>query len=148
MVSVEVLRSLPHFAGVRPESLKAVAEIAEEREFKAGETLCREGEPARWLSVLKEGEVDVVYRSQAHGGSIVDTIVPGELLGWSAIMEPHTISATVQARGNGRYLAIQADGLRKLCEKDHTLGYRLMTWVAREIRSRLVGISVQLATSG
>ena len=148
MVSIEVLRSLPYFAGVSPDTLRAVAEFTQEREFKAGEALAREGDVARWLCILRAGQVDVIYRSQAHGGSIVDTVVPGELLGWSALLPPHKITATIEGRENGRYVAIDAEGLRKLCEKDHTLGFGLMTWVAQEIRNRLQGVSVQLATTG
>jgi CRP-like cAMP-binding protein len=148
MISIEVLRSFPYFAGVSPDTLRAIAEFTQEHEFKAGEALAREGDVASRLCILRTGQVDVIYRSQVSDGSIVDTVVPGDLLGWSALLPPHKITATIEGRENGRYVAIDGERLRRLCEKDHTLGFRLMTWVAQEIRNRLQGVSVQLATSG
>lgn len=145
MISTETLRSFPYFAGISDNTLKNIARIAEEREFTAGETLCREGDPARALAILEQGQVDVLYampRTEAH---IVDTLVPGDLLGWAALMEPHRAGATTVAREPGRYVAIDAAALQDLCEKDHTLGFRLMTWVATDSRNRLAGVSVQLA---
>jgi len=145
MVSVELLRSFPYFAGVGSESVKAVAAIADERDFQSGEALFREGDPARYLYILRQGQVDISYR--LHGGKerVVDTVVGGELLGWSAVVEPHRSTATGVAREAGRAIYIDAAGIRRLCEQDPVLGYRLFTQVARMLSSRLQGARVQLA---
>jgi CRP-like cAMP-binding protein len=145
MVSVEVLRSFPYFAGVSSESLKAVAAIAEERNFRASETLFKEGDAARWLYIVRQGQVDIVYHLPGGEKRVVDTVVAGDLMCWSAVVEPHQNTATGVAREAGRVVCIDAAGARKLCEQDPALGYRLLMQVARVVSSRLQGARVQLA---
>ncbi len=148
MVSTEILRSLSCFGGVSPESLKALAAIAEERDFKAGQTLWQEGDPVRFLLIVRHGEIDVTYRLQSGKQCVVDTVVGGELTGWSAVVEPYRHTATCVARTDGRSLCLEAAALRALCEKDHGLGYNLLKQVARTLSSRLAGARMQLAAAG
>lgn len=148
MVSVEILRSSPYFGGVSVESLKAIAQIAEERPFAAGQTLFKEGDASSTLFFVQRGELDVIYT--LHGGDevVVDTVVGGDLIGWSALVEPHQTTATVVSRSNGQALCIDGPKLRQLCEQDHTLGHRLMTHIAETLSKRLQGARVQLAAAG
>lgn len=145
MVPVETLRSLPFFAGMSTESLKELAAITEEREFKAGETISREGEKVRWMKILRQGEIDVIYQLQGGKQCVVDTVVGGELTGWSALVEPYRHTATCVARAPGRALCIEAAAVRELCERDPAVGYRLMMQVARTLGNRLKGARLQLA---
>jgi len=145
MVSVELLRSFPYFAGVSTDSLRALAAIASERDFSTGEVLFREGDPAHYLYILRQGEVDVIYRLHDGLERVVDTVVGGELLGWSAIVAPHRNTATGIAREPGRAVCIDAAELRKLCQQDQALGYRLLAQVAGVLSSRLQGARIQLA---
>ncbi len=148
MVPVETLRSLACLAGLPAESLKAVAAITEEREFKTGEVLWREDDPVRWMCIVRQGEVDVAYNLQSGKQRVVDTVVGGEITGWSALVEPYRHSATCIARAGGRILCIDAAGIRGLCDKDALLGHRLLIQIARTLSSRLRGALVQLAAAG
>ncbi len=148
MVSMEILRSLPYFAGVGTESLRAVAAITEERDLAAGEPLFREGDPAQALFILRAGEVDIVYQRPADEGLVVDTVIAGDLIGWSSLVEPYRCTATAVPRAAGRAVRIDAAGIRKLCEQDHTLGYHLLKELAGTLSRRLQGALVQLAASG
>ncbi len=147
MVSIEVLRSLPCFAGVSGESLKAVAAVSEEHDFKAGQTLWKEGDAVQWLYIVRQGEIDIIYDLQGGKQCVVDTVVGGEMTGWSAVVEPYRHTATCVARQAGRALCIQAADVRKLCDKDPQLGYHLIMQVARTLSSRLQGARQQLAAS-
>jgi CRP/FNR family cyclic AMP-dependent transcriptional regulator len=146
MVSIEVLRSFPYFAGVGADSLKAVAAAAEERPFKPGEPLFREGDPARALYILREGQIDIVYQLHEGEGHVVDTVVAGDLIGWSSLVDPYRCTATAVPRGSGRAVQIGAVAIRDLCERDHTLGYQLLKELAATLSRRLQGALVQLAT--
>jgi CRP/FNR family cyclic AMP-dependent transcriptional regulator len=148
MVSIEVLRSFPYFAGVSTESLKAVAAITEERAFPAGQPLFKEGDPARALYILREGQVDIVYQRHVDEGRVVDTVVAGDLIGWSSLVEPCRCTATAVPREAGRAVRIDAAGIRNLCEQDHTLGYHLLKELAGTLSRRLQGALVQLAAGG
>ncbi len=145
MVSIEVLRLFHYFAGVSPESLKAVAAITDERAFPAGQPLFREGEPAQALYILRAGEVDIVYQHHVDEGRVVDTVVAGDLIGWSSLVEPYRCTATAIPRTAGRAVRIDAVGIRNLCARDHSLGYHLLKELAGTLSRRLQGALVQLA---
>ncbi len=145
MISPELLRGYPYFAGISEESLKAIAMMAEERNLPAGTLLFNEGDRADRLSVIVKGEVDIQYLLGNGEYRTVDTLVDGDLLCWSALIEPHKTTAVGTTRKDTRLASIQADKLRALCESDPLVGYRLVTSVAKLLADRLQGARVQLA---
>ena len=148
MVSLEVLRSCPYFAGVSGESLKAVAAIADERRFKVGEVLFKEGDPSHGLYILRHGQVDIVYHLHDGEERVVDTVVAGDLIGWSSLVEPYRSTANATVREAGEAIWIESAGIRALSEKDHTLGYHLLKQLAGVLSRRLQGALVQIAAGG
>jgi CRP/FNR family transcriptional regulator, cyclic AMP receptor protein len=145
MISPELLRRYPYFAGINDESLKAVAMISEERGAAAGAVLFREDQPADHLFILADGEVDIRYHVGGGVYKSVDTLVGGELMVWTAVVPPHKTHSTAVVRKDVRLLAIQAPQLRALCEQDSLLGFRLMSGIAEAVSHRLHGAQVQLA---
>jgi CRP-like cAMP-binding protein len=145
MISPELLRRYPYFAGIRDESLKQLAMIAEEKSVPAGTVLFREGDLATHLSVIIKGEVNIQYMLGNGELRTVDTLVEGDLLMWSALVEPHR--ATAMGTTTKETLLARIDGpkLRQLCQREPILGYQLMTEVAKLLANRLEGARVQLA---
>lgn len=144
MISPEVLRRYPHFAQIPYESLRAIAALADERKFKAGERLLTERANADALMIISAGEVELVYDLPSGKESVVGTLVPGDLLAVSAVLEPYENTVNAKARSDGELIAIRAKELRQLCETDSEVGYRVMHHVAKALRSRLVDVRVQL----
>ncbi|UCF67730.1 MAG: cyclic nucleotide-binding domain-containing protein [Acidobacteriota bacterium] len=146
MLSTEVLRRLPYFAGVHEESLRKVAMISEERSFSAGDILFREGEPATHLFLIVSGEVDIQLVMGDGEHRTADTLVAGDLIVWSSLVEPFRTRFHGVARKDTSVIAIEAKSLRALLETDMTLGYRMMSGVANALSHRLAGARVQLAS--
>jgi CRP/FNR family transcriptional regulator, cyclic AMP receptor protein len=145
MISPEVLRRYPYFVGINDESLKQLAAIAEEKVVPAGSVMFREGDPASYLSVILKGEVHVQYMLGNGELRTVDTLVDGDLLMWSALVEPYKATALGMTTKETHMVRIDAAKLRICCEKEPILGYRLMTQVAKLLAHRLDGARVQLA---
>lgn len=148
MISPERLRRFPHCAQAPDEMLKKVAMISEGRDFDEGEELFAEGNPADHLMFLEDGEVNILYRLGDHTEVVVDTLVAGDTLAWSALLQPYTLTATGVGRVAGSLVAVQAKELRALCVENPRYAYQLMTEVARTLRSRLDATRVQLAAKG
>lgn len=151
MVSPELLRRHPFFGGLREEELAGIAMIAEECGFEDGATIFREGERAAHLYLLTAGSVDLIY--EIHRPGVVDTsyvgsINTGEPFGISAFVEPYVFTATSQAQGPVKTIAIDAAALRALSEVDCHLGYAVMRQVAVALAERLTFARVQLAACG
>ena len=63
------------------------------RTYKAGDTIFREGEPARELFVIKHGEVEV-----RSGDRALETLCDNEIFGEMALIDDSTRSATLVAK--------------------------------------------------
>lgn len=145
MLSPQMLRRYPYFAGIKEEMLKKIASISQVKHFEAGEKLFREGNNANGFMILMEGEIYIVYQLGSGQEVIADTLVAGDPIAWSALLEPHTLTASGVASKDGSFIFIEAEGLRRLCEEDKNFGYVMMKEVARTLRNRLSAMRVQVA---
>jgi CRP-like cAMP-binding protein len=145
MISPELLRRYPYFAAVGEESLKQLAMIAEEKDVAAHTEMFHEGDPADYLNVIVTGEVDIQYVLGNGERRTVDTLVGGDILGWSALIEPYKYTAVGTATKDTRLVSLEAKKIRALCDQDPLLGYRLTAQIAKLLGHRLEGARVQLA---
>ncbi len=146
MISPEQLRRFPYFADVNEDALKQVAMISDEISAAAGSKLFSEGDPADSLYIITEGEIDLQYTLGSGELRTVDTLVPGDLVVWSALVEPYKCTATGTLRKDTKLIAIGGQKLRELCEANKDLGYRMLISVTKLLATRLEGSRVQLAT--
>jgi CRP-like cAMP-binding protein len=149
MISLELLRRYPFFAGLDEAELKAIAMIAEEVRVPARTLLFEEGQPANALFLLLEGNVDLSFNSplgpvdQVHIGEVN----PGEPFAISALISPHMLKHSARAGTAIHAIKIPAAPLRALCDSDTRVGYVVMRWVAEAAMERLHFTRVQLAAA-
>jgi CRP/FNR family cyclic AMP-dependent transcriptional regulator len=125
LTDVDLLAAHPFLAGVQPRFVERLAGFARRSTARTGEYLIREGEHAGTWYLLREGYVDLTARIADRGEVMVDTIGPGQVLGWSWLFPPcrwHFSAVAVEP-----VLAIALDGskVRGLCETELAFGYDL-----------------------
>ena len=140
-----------------PAIIQALTEHGEEKVVQAGGVVLEQGAPAEKLYGLIEGEVELCFifkdhilRSDVqHEESVVrwwetvdtsivlDTLDPGDLLGWSAMTGGETYTATVICTVESRVWAVSGDFLRSLLDDDPAMGYMFMDYMAKLIAGRL-----------
>lgn len=153
MISPELLRRYPFFGFLDDAQLRAVAMLAEEEHCAVGDLLFEIERPADALYLLVEGGVEHSYVVVDHDDPalrkefFIGEINPGEIFGFSALIEPYVYSATCRASAPSRLIKIEAAGLRAVCEVDTHLAYALMRQVAKAVMSRLTDTRVQLAAA-
>jgi len=145
MISSQVLLRYPNFSGLSGEHLKDIANISRIRNFESGEELFREGNTATHLIFLISGEIDIVYELGNGSKVVADTLVSGDPLAWSGLLEPHRLTATGIANKAGSLLEIEAGELRRMCKDNTDFGYVMMKEVAKTLRSRLSAMRVKAA---
>ncbi|HOA74771.1 MAG TPA: cyclic nucleotide-binding domain-containing protein [Phycisphaerae bacterium] len=145
MVSPELLRRFAIFSGADEPTLKQVAMLSEEKTARAGDVLFREGEDARYLHIVVEGEVDIQYVLGDGSHQTVDTVVAGDPLVWSSLVPPHQTHSMGVARTAVKLVAIDAARLRELMQANPALGYQVMSTLAGAIAHRLHGARLQIA---
>jgi CRP-like cAMP-binding protein len=146
MISPEILHRYPFFAAVPDEGLRVLAGMCEELAVPAGTVLYREDDKADKLYILVEGEIDIQYTLGSGELRTVDTIVPGELLMWSALVEPFRSTAVVTARQDCRLIAVDAERIRSYCDQDPDVTHNMLLHLTQLLSTRLEGARIQLAT--
>jgi CRP/FNR family transcriptional regulator, cyclic AMP receptor protein len=124
-------------AALSNEQTEALSRLAREVRFDAGESIFRQGQGADGFFLIETGEVNLEY--ELPGAKIVpiQKIGSGELLELSWLFEPHRweFSATALSAVTAKFLA--AADVRRECERDPRLGYKLMEAIARVLTERL-----------
>ena len=153
MVSPELLRRYPFFAGLANGHLNAIAMLAEEVIFEAGETILETGQPANALFFLLDGNVDLHYivvdeiNPHLRKDLFVTEINPGEPFGISAVIEPYLYTGSMSTTRVSRVLRFDANGLRALCSVDPKIDAALMRQIASAAMSRLEDTRTQLVAA-
>ena len=147
MISQEVLRRFPNFSVLSYEDLKKVAMLSRSKTFEPGERMFTEGNSATHLMFLVTGEIHIVYQLGDGQEVVADTLVAGDPMAWSALLEPHILTASGVASKAGSLIEIEAEGLRRLFEEDSDFGFVMIKEIAKTLRSRLSAMRVQAAAS-
>jgi len=144
MASAEELASFPLFDALTQSQLTAIADLSRTVTFAAGERLFYEGQDAQHCWLIRSGRVTLDTDLPGAGPLVIQTIGPGDLLGWSWLVPPYrwhfgaTVSEPLVAD------EIDAVALRALADKDPTLGYPLVRALFRALLSRLNGTRARL----
>lgn len=146
MISPELLRRFPFFADFSHDELKQLAMLGEEQQFYPEQLLFIEGEHASQFYFLVKGEVDVTLTlgDQEMVFTPLSTIPAGELLGWSALIEPRMYTSSAQALKPCRVIAFDGVKLERLAAANPHFCSILMKKVAQTISRRLKDTRTQL----
>jgi CRP-like cAMP-binding protein len=107
-VSSADLAALALFRDLPADELDSLARVATRRHLADGESLYEEGDPATTLYHVIDGGL-VLRAGGAAGDVIVDTLAPGDLLGWSAIGEGATTLSAARATGATELIELPVD---------------------------------------
>jgi CRP/FNR family cyclic AMP-dependent transcriptional regulator len=116
----------PLFRGVPATALTKLARGAEEAYFAAGRFVFRQGGEALRLYLIREGKVSLEVAAPGKRAVTLQTLGPGEVLGWSWLMPPHAWNFDARATELTLAVALPAKDVRHLIEKDAEMG-RLLT---------------------
>jgi len=127
----------PFLAGMSRPQLALLTDCAMATDFKKKQTIFHEGEMANRFYLIETGKV-VLESSEGLGSPIIiDTINPGDLLGWSWMFPPYTWQFTARTIEPTTAIFFYGTILREFCEKDHSLGYELFKRMSAVMVKRL-----------
>ncbi len=138
-----------HFRGLlgilAPAVREKILALADERNFAAGESIFREGDPSTCLCTVETGRVSLTMSSPPRGSRTLMTLGPGDLFSWSAMVEPYRETCTARAFEDSTIVQIPADKLIALCRSDHEVGFEVYRAMAVVLASRVRALQMQLA---
>jgi CRP/FNR family transcriptional regulator, cyclic AMP receptor protein len=116
----------PFLAGMNRTHLALLTDCAIAAHFEKGQTILRKGEFAKGFYLIESGEVVLESCEESGQPVVVDTIGPGNALGWSWMFPPYVWRFTARAVEHIDAIFFYGTTLREYCEKDHSLGYELL----------------------
>lgn len=139
MIAVDVLKEFNVFSGLDNSKLAAIAEFCHTRSLKDSTVCFSQGNRASELHLLRSGKIDILMRVHEPWGMELKVHIanPGEVFGWSALVEPYMYTASAKGIGDIEEIYIKGADLVKLFKKDPAMGYTVMCNLSALISSRL-----------
>jgi len=129
------LRSTAVFAGVPAREIDALAGLAREEAHRARAFVFIEGDPARWLYVVKSGHVKILRQSRTGKDVVLELLGPGEIFGGVAVIEQRPYPASAQATEPTIVLKIPADPMITLAERHPAFIKEMALVIGRRLRA-------------
>lgn len=123
--------------GVSPDQLESLARIATRVRFPAGTSILRQREKADRFYLIEQGEVSLDYELPRTRHVQIQTIGPGEALGWSWLAEPYQWQFSATAIDDVTASVFQVADLRALFSREPRLAATIMERIARILMERL-----------
>jgi len=136
-ISAAELRNIGLFGALPDEVLAHLAATLSVATPIAGEIVFREGDEARDMYVVVNGEMEILKRSKRGIDARVALLGPGDWFGEMSIVDVQPRSATVRALAPGRLLRITAADLDALYRFDLKSYALIVLNLARELSRRL-----------
>jgi CRP/FNR family transcriptional regulator len=140
MQRLNLIEDTKILAGLSDARKQAIAGIAHDCGFKSGEYLFRIGDKADTLFIVAQGSVELTMPMtilQEEREVMVQEILIGETLAWSALVEPHVMTTSARATSEVVLVGLRRNELLALFESDPECGYRFMANLAAIVGRRL-----------
>jgi CRP-like cAMP-binding protein len=126
----DTLKKVPLFAELDDKEREHIANVMQERRFKAGDTLTEQGSSGVGFFVIEDGTADVTVDGEARR-----TIGPGEYFGEIALLSDstRTRTATITATTDMLTYGMTAWEFRPLVESNSDLAWKLLTAMAAKL---------------
>jgi len=149
MVAIELLTENSFFKVFSEDQLKKLSETAEELSCRAGAQIYKKGDPAGFFYLLEAGKIILIM--DVNVGQMkppmqvtVDFVANGEVMGWSAVVEPYVYTLGARCIENSKMITFNAVKLRELIQSEPYLGLKFMQETAKVIASRLTHTQIIL----
>jgi CRP-like cAMP-binding protein len=159
MVSPELIRRYPFFAGLSIEHINHLAQCGDEESVDTGFYFFHEDEETKKFYLNLEGAVAIVFelpeKDVEHKISeqftrdfktkdvVVSTVSPGDVFGWTGLVPPHKATAGAKAVTPCRVIVFDCEKLLQIFKDDCPFGYAMTVKAAQVMRERLRDIRIE-----
>ncbi|ADD43310.1 cyclic nucleotide-binding domain-containing protein [Stackebrandtia nassauensis] len=137
MTHSDVLRDFEFFAGLSTEQLALVGITGRRVRYSAGQRLFAEGSPASGFWLLESGSVDIDTPVVGGGRAVLDTLGPGDVVGWSWLIPPHLWHFGAVATTDITAILLDTERLARVMRNEPDLGFALSTRLCGVLAHRL-----------
>jgi CRP/FNR family transcriptional regulator, cyclic AMP receptor protein len=129
-----LLAKTPLFQTLEPADLETLAARAQERPMRAGDVICRRGDPGASMFALLAGEVRIVLPGTDDRDQVLRVMHTGDVFGEVALLDGGLRTADAIAETNGRLLVVERRDLLHMLQDDPALALRIITLLCERLR--------------
>jgi len=119
-----IIKETDLFKGIDFDVMEEIANICSEENYAKDTVLFEQGEKAERLYILEEGTVKLVIK---NGGSIVYSLTePGEIFGWSSMVEPGLYTASGVCATDLKVVRIEREKLDRIFDLHPDAGITIL----------------------
>lgn len=131
---IDEMRRLPLFSGVSPSLVESMLKVSYLQRFPAHVELAREGDPADFLHVVVDGQVEV-YSAYRERETTIAVLGPGHSFIVAAVILDRVYLKAARALTPSRILLIPAEAVRDAFTTDAAFGRCMTLELAHAYRS-------------
>jgi len=143
-----MIRQHPLFKTLTDEEFEKFIQIFEEKKVQANTTLSVEGEVSDNAFILIFGEVSVYKDTVYENDYIVTQIKAGgdEFFGEVSLVDSKEKTSTIKTSKESIILEVKRDELYKFLDENHSIGYKVMRYLAYQSALHLRKADIDVAT--
>lgn len=131
------LREHPFASSLSEEQVRFLAGCTKNLRFDAGTYLFQEDQPATDLLLVRSGRVALETHVAGKGALVIETIGPGDVIGWRALLAPERWHVDGRALETTVAFAIDAACLRDKLAAEPSFAVRVLTELLGIVHRRL-----------
>jgi CRP-like cAMP-binding protein len=139
-----ILRSHGFTKGLSDSQIAVLAALATEVTFDENELVLVDGQRSRCFYLVTKGSVAVELRAPTYIVS-VQALGPGNVFGWSALLQDHDTLFQVRARERTTALRLDGSALKAACRDDSVLAAELLQRVLHVVAGRVRATELRFA---
>src|ERR1017187_10056410 len=144
MTLKQAMRTHKFAQGLTDSQVATLAEMAEEVTFEDNEVILETGQRSTSFYLLTAGSVAVELRAATYVVS-VEAIGPGQLFGWSALLDHQDTLFQVRARERTTALRLDGARLKAACQADSQLGNEVRQRALQVVAGRVRATEIRFA---
>lgn len=143
-VAGEAVAEFPLFAQLPAAERVLISRAARAVSFEAGRRVFCEGQPAHGCWLIRAGHVVLDAHVPGPGAVVMQTLGPGDVLGWSWLVPPYRWHFGATAIEPVAAIELDTVQLRALAEQDPRFGHRLTLALFEALLERLQATRARL----
>lgn len=144
MPQKQVLKNHAFTQGLSDTQIDHLAGIATQVAFEDNEVVLLDGARSKSFFLLLTGSVAVELRTPQYAVR-VQALGPGDVFGWSSLLDDQDTLFQVRAREHTTALQMEGASLRDCCKHDPTLGSEVFHRVLRVVAGRVKATEARFA---
>jgi CRP-like cAMP-binding protein len=124
--------------------LQQLTTIADFQDVPAKAVVFREGQSCPSIFLVAAGNIALEINVPGREPRQLQTVGPGELLGWSSVLGTRLMTATARCLTSSRLVVFNAVQIQALCAHDPLFGVEFLRGTAEALASRLAATRLQL----